>query len=108
MRSAHAALYVILIVMAITGYLGTHQSAGFYLFIIPSFRDTAIVGWFSSTWHFSWEEFEKSPDAIHRLIGKRLAWLIVSLHVAAALLHHWIRRDGTLTRMLPGARNAQG
>jgi cytochrome b561 len=28
--------------------------------------------------------------------------MLISIHVGAALFHHFYRRDGVLTRMLPG------
>jgi cytochrome b561 len=39
----------------------------------------------------------------HQISAFALAGLVV-LHVAAALKHHWIDRDGLLQRMLPGRR----
>ncbi len=39
----------------------------------------------------------------HQISAFALAGL-VALHVAAALKHHWIDRDGLLQRMLPGRR----
>lgn len=42
----------------------------------------------------------------HALAGYALGALIC-LHIAAALFHHFIRRDGTLRRMLPGLRTRQ-
>lgn len=39
----------------------------------------------------------------HAIAAFTLAGLVV-LHVAAALKHHWIDKDGLLTRMLPGRR----
>ena len=38
---------------------------------------------------------------LHMLAAYSLAGLIV-LHIAAALKHQWIDRDGLLARMLPG------
>jgi cytochrome b561 len=38
---------------------------------------------------------------LHELAGVVGYWLI-GLHAAAGLFHHFIRRDNTLTRMLPG------
>lgn len=38
---------------------------------------------------------------VHELAGVAGYWLI-GLHAAAGLFHHFIRRDNTLTRMLPG------
>lgn len=40
-------------------------------------------------------------EQLHETLGKAGYWLI-GLHAAAALLHHYVRRDDTLRRMLPG------
>ena len=37
---------------------------------------------------------------VHRLLG-RLLVLLVAIHVAAALVHYFIRKDNVLARMLP-------
>lgn len=38
----------------------------------------------------------------HQLLGTGIIWL-AGLHAAAALFHHYFRRDGVLRAMLPGA-----
>ena len=40
---------------------------------------------------------------LHELSAVALLGL-AGLHIAAALKHHWIDRDGLLNRMLPGRR----
>jgi cytochrome b561 len=40
---------------------------------------------------------------LHQISAFALASLVV-LHVGAALKHHWIDKDGLLSRMLPGRR----
>jgi cytochrome b561 len=35
-------------------------------------------------------------------IGATVGYWLVGLHAAAALYHHYVRRDDTLRRMLPG------
>jgi cytochrome b561 len=53
--------------------------------------------------------------APHSALAKTLSYhgkvadlllIVIGLHVAAALYHHFIRRDATLRRMLPAARSA--
>jgi cytochrome b561 len=39
-------------------------------------------------------------------VGQYLVYLLVALHVAGALYHAVIRRDGVLERMLPRRRSA--
>ena len=44
---------------------------------------------------------------LFQIAHQGLAWgmaILVLLHLAAALKHHWVDRDGTLARMLPGPR----
>lgn len=40
---------------------------------------------------------------IHEIIGKT-GYALIGLHAAGALVHHYIQRDSTLRRMLPGSR----
>jgi len=37
----------------------------------------------------------------HTIVA-HLLFILIALHASAALFHHFIRRDETLTRMLPG------
>ena len=103
-HAAHWGLYGLLIVMPLTGYVGTGAPTDFGLFTVPGFNDTALFGWIGRTWGLSWEAFEAPIDAVHHFIGQYVAWAVVLLHVAAALYHHRVRRDGVLARMLLGAR----
>lgn len=41
---------------------------------------------------------------IHEIIGN-IGYFLIGLHAAAALAHHYILRDSTLIRMLPGQRS---
>ncbi len=42
---------------------------------------------------------------VHQLLGTLIMWL-AGLHAAAALYHHYFKRDGVLRAMLPGGRAA--
>jgi len=103
-HTAHWALYGLLVVMPLTGYLGTGAPTDFGLFTVTGFNETALFGWIGRTWSVGWEAFEAPLDAVHHFLGKYVAWVVVALHVAAALMHHWVRRDDVLLRMLPGRR----
>lgn len=46
-------------------------------------------------------------EAIHQLLAYSL-FALVGLHVAGALWHQYVRRDGVLLRMLPSAARRQG
>ena len=45
-------------------------------------------------------ELAKQFEEIHETIGK-VGYLLIGLHAAAALTHHYFCRDNTLVRMLP-------
>lgn len=99
-HAAHWALYALMIIMPITGYIGTGRDTDFYLFTVPNFRDTAFFTWLCSVFGFTWQTFEPPVDVIHHFLGKTLVPLIVVLHIAAAFFHHYVNRDAVLNRML--------
>lgn len=49
------------------------------------------------------ETFADTVKEIHAT-GGTVGYYLIGLHAAAALFHHYIRRDNTLTRMLPVLR----
>ena len=86
----HLALYALMIGLPLAGWLilsAKGKPIPFYGLELP-----ALIG--------------KNPDLAeqiehwHVLIAEAGYWLI-GLHAAAALFHHYISRDNTLTRMLP-------
>jgi cytochrome b561 len=87
----HFALYLIFITMPLAGYVNSaaagHDVSVFGLFSIPSLvpRNERLAQW---------------AIAVH-LAGQYGIYLLVSLHVAGALYHGAIRRDGVFERMLP-------
>lgn len=92
-RGTHIALYALIILLPLTGWMmvsGNNRPLGFYwLFNFPKLPvDKALSG----LGHES-----------HGVLGWVMLALVV-LHIAAALRHHFILRDGLLNRMLPGAR----
>lgn len=99
---AHWGLYALLIVMPLTGYIGTSMATDFGWFSVPSFRDTNLFHWLMATFGLTWEGFEAPVDVVHHFVGKWVAWVVVLLHVVAALFHHLVRKDRVLVRMLPG------
>ncbi|MBI6752704.1 cytochrome b [Pseudomonas syringae] len=98
---AHGGLYGLMIAMPLTGYLGTGAPTDFGLFSMTGFNETKLFAWFSVTFSLSYEAFEAPIDTVHHFLGKWVAWVLVSLHVLAALFHHLVRRDSVLRRMLP-------
>jgi len=92
--AVHHALYALLILQPLLGFLATNawgfpmQGATAYLGFIelPKFMET-------------WEGLAKILSLLHS-IGGWLLVVLIALHIAGALFHHAIRRDGTLMRMI--------
>jgi cytochrome b561 len=89
---AHAALYALRVAVPLVGYaLADARGRG-----IPFFG-LAMPEWIAT-----------DRDLAHTLedVHSTLAWVlvgVVAVHAAAALYHHFVRRDDTLRRMLPSA-----
>lgn len=87
----HISLYMLLIVMSLAGYLSTaaagHVVSVFGIVSIPPL----------SPHHNRWSQV---AIAIH-LGGQYRLYLFAALHVAGALFHGVVRRDGVIERMLP-------
>ena len=86
----HWALYLLLIVQAFVGWIATSAYRApinvFWLFELPPI------------WPVD-QPFSEQLFRVHRLFGIALA-LLICVHVAAALYHHFVRKDDVLTRML--------
>lgn len=99
-KLGHLALYAVMIIMPVTGYLGTGANTEyFFMFDIPSFKSTEL---FANNFgmEMTFEEFEKPIDFIHKkIMGEWLVWLLILGHVLAALYHHFGKGDRTLRRM---------
>lgn len=102
----HLVLYGVLIVMPLTGYLGTGVATEFFsLFEIPKFADTWLFQvLIAEGLRLSFEQFEAPMDFIHKQGGAYLVWLLILGHAAAALYHHYHLKDRTLLKMLPPRR----
>lgn len=100
-KLAHWTLYALMIIMPATGYLGTggktSATINLYLFEIPRFPNTALF----KMLQIDWKTFEPIVDGIHDFCGIYVAPVVVILHIAAALYHHFVRHDKVLVSMLP-------
>ena len=88
----HNAIHIIIMLMPIAGFIQT-QAYGFPvnyfgLFTFPKFFEKSV-------------ELEKGMHAAHEMQGWILTALII-LHIGGALKHHFIDKDETLSRFLPG------
>jgi len=89
-KLGHLALYALMIVMPLLGWL-TLSAAGkpvpFFGLELP-----ALIG--------ENKELGKQLKELHETIGT-VGYYLIGLHAVAALYHHYIVRDNTMARMLP-------
>ena len=94
----HCALYLVLILMPLGGYssaaVAGHAVSYFGVFSIPPLLPGN-------------DRLSQVAIAIH-LVGQYPLYLFVALHIAGALFHGLVRRDGVLERMLPLRRGPVG
>ncbi|MDF3836800.1 cytochrome b [Cupriavidus basilensis] len=89
--AAHTLLYVLIVVVPITGYLYS-SAAGVPVVYLGIWQLPALIG--------QNDELKEILKLAHIWLNYLMA-VIVVLHAAAALKHQFIERDGTLARMLP-------
>lgn len=106
-KAMHHVLYFFMIFMPITGYLGLSVPIGFGFaeIGIPKFQDTALYRWLvTECLGLTWKEWETPIDRMHHTAGGLVIWMLVAIHAAAALFHHYVRHDDVLSRMIPAVR----
>jgi cytochrome b561 len=91
-EAVHYALYALLFIVPLLGWIGISMYPALNIFGV--FNLPSLTG---------------KSDAAERVLAihKFAAWTLVALaalHIAAALYHHLIRKDGVLARMMPGVR----
>jgi cytochrome b561/polyisoprenoid-binding protein YceI len=97
-RFTHAALYVLLLAMPLTGWIMSSARgftvSWFNLFELPNLVPKS-------------ERLYAAMIRTHAALATALA-LVIALHIAAALKHHFVLKDDTLRRMLPSGRITLG
>jgi cytochrome b561 len=92
-RVVHWLLYALLFVLPILGWINASWRgfpvSPFGLFELPKLVATRAPG-------LRW------TGDVHTLLAYYAMLTLIALHVAAALYHYFVRRDGVLQRMLPG------
>jgi len=90
-RATHVALLTLFVAMPLTGYIAL-SAAGRPVMLFGLISIPALVP--------ENPALSRATMALH-LIGEFLIYGLVALHVGAALMHGFVRRDGILERMLP-------
>ena len=101
----HYTLYAVMILMPLTGYIGTSvDTEFFFLFDIAKFESTSLYQLIVTNWMgLNFEEFEEPVDFFHKeIMGKWAVWLLIAGHAAAAMYHHFVKNDRTLKKMTTG------
>ena len=101
----HYALYAVMILMPVTGYIGTGVNTEyFFLFDIPKFESTSLYQTMVTNWMgLSFEEFEAPIDLFHKeIMGEYIVWMLILGHAMAAMYHHFVKKDRTLIKMTRG------
>lgn len=105
---AHWVLYFFIVALPLTGWLGYGGRSinFFWLFEIPTFKETQLFQWLViERMGMTFDTFEAPIDFFHKKIaGAWLAWMLIVVHIVAALYHHIRLRDNTLRKMLPFGR----
>lgn len=91
-HGVHILLYLIMFALPLSGWIGSSYS-GFEVSVFGLFTMPELVG---SDRQMSDILHEAHEILVFALIG------VVALHVAAALFHHFVRKDDILKRMMPG------
>lgn len=90
-KLAHWGLLAGIIIMPVSG-IASSVFAG---------RPVSVFGWFRIPAQAEIPAIDAFASATHGFVGKALAVLVI-LHLLAALKHHFLDKDRTLTRMVAG------
>jgi cytochrome b561 len=93
-RLAHYTLYALLIAVPIAGIVAQFARGN----ALPLFGIAEIA----SPWVRD-RAFAHNVTEIHEILANALV-IVAGFHAAAALVHHFVFRDNTLIRMLPGGK----
>ena len=97
-HASHALLYLLIVVMPVSGWV-INSAANFPLKLFWIVPLPNIVAPSKAVQH--------TAASVHLVLFWTLA-TVVTVHVAAAFRHHFVKRDDVLTRMLPGDNQAIG
>ena len=90
-RFVHWALYALMLVLPVTGYLMSNAADKSILFF-----GVAMPALIAPD-----EGLGSLMHETHEVVAN-LGYALIGLHAAASLWHHYVQRDNTLRRMLPG------
>jgi cytochrome b561 len=92
--AGHGLLYLLILAQPLTGWLMS-SAANYPVTLFDWFQFPALIG--------ENHDLHEQLEEVHELLFT-LMLVVVAVHIAAALYHHFILRDGVLRRMLPYSR----
>ena len=92
--AGHGLLYLLILAQPLTGWI-ISSSANYPVTLFNWFQFPAIVG--------ENHDLHELMEEVHEVLFFTLL-AVAAVHVAAALYHHFVLRDGVLRRMLPLAK----
>lgn len=95
-HATHVALYALMFAVPLAGWAELADRTAAY-----SLAGLALPLPDAGAW------WVRALGAAHTTLGDAFVWL-AGLHAAAALGHHFVQRDATLARMLPGVSSRRG
>jgi cytochrome b561 len=95
--ATHGLLYVLMLGLPVTGYVSVAARG----------RDTVVFGLFKMPDLVPLSRTLANQAETLHTNGQYVLYVLVGLHAAAALYHHYVVRDGLLKRMWPGGSAAQ-
>ena len=101
----HYTLYAVMILMPLTGYIGTGvDTEFFFLFDIAKFEFTSLYQLIDTNWMgLDFKEFEAPIDFFHKeIMGEWALRLLIAGHAMAAMYYHFVKKDRTLKKMTTG------
>lgn len=91
-RVVHWLLYALLLVLPVLGWVNASWR-GYPVTLFGLFEMPQLVATHAEGWHWTGD--------LHGVLSNYALLGLIGLHVAAALYHQFVRRDGVLARMLP-------
>ena len=94
-RGMHTLLYILMILMPITGWL-TLSAEG---------ESSTFLGMNIPMLHGLSHSFGEIVEEVHEIVGIA-GYFLIGLHTIAALFHHYVLRDNTMRRILPRLKHS--
>jgi cytochrome b561 len=92
--AGHGLLYLLILAQPLTGWIAS-STANYPVTLFGWFQFPALVG--------ENHDLHELMEEVHEVLFFTLL-AVAAIHVAAALYHHFVLKDGVLRRMLPFAR----